>query len=113
MIGLGFRLGLRQKLLLAFSGLFLLLVAVAALSMVVIDRVSHSFETIFHENLETIRACQDMRISLERMNESLLAALWETAGAESGPVEESIKEFERALRFQQGNITVTEEKSLT
>jgi len=63
--------------LLAFSGLFLLLILMAGLEMAVIGRVSRSFEKIFHENLETINACEKMHTAMENLNEEILLSLWE------------------------------------
>jgi NtrC-family two-component system sensor histidine kinase KinB len=99
------RLGVRQKLFVAFAGLYILLTLVAMLAMIVINRVSHSTETMFHENLESIRACREMESALQRMREALLG---ESAG-EHGQV----RSFEAALGFQKGNVTLAGEQALT
>lgn len=105
--------GLRSKLFLAFAGLFLLLSLVASLSVVMIDKVSTSFDRIFHENLETIQACREMRGSLEKTNEALLIALWGNGDLDSAQVREAEREFGANLRFQSGNITIDGEGELT
>ncbi len=106
-------LGLRQKLFLAFGGLFILLVLVAGLSMAIINNVSSTFEKIFHENLETIHACQEMRQAAEEMDQLLGVSLWENAPVDSEQAGRMARTFEEFLRFQQGNITVPGEKELT
>jgi NtrC-family two-component system sensor histidine kinase KinB len=99
------RLGVRQKLFVAFAGLYLLLTVVAMLAMFVINRVSHSTEAMFHENLESIRACREMESALQRMKEALL-------GESSGRVGQ-VRSFEAALGFQMGNVTLPGEQALT
>jgi signal transduction histidine kinase len=106
-------LGLRQKLLLAFSAFFLLLVMVAWSGMVVIERVSQSFDRIFRENLTTIHACRTMSEVAEEMNRLLLMSLWEGATMDTARVRNLAGEFERNLGFQTGNITVKGERALT
>ncbi len=99
------RFGVRQKLFAAFAGLYILLTLVAILAMIVINRVSRSTETLFRENLESIRACREMESSLQRMEEALL----DESSGEQGQV----RSFEAALGFQKGNVTLTGEQALT
>lgn len=106
-------LGLRHKLLIAFSGLFLLVVLVASLGMVVIDRVSQSFDQIFQENLTSINACRAMREAAEEMNQAFLVSLWEGTTLDTTTVRAHTEEFAKHLRFQQGNPTVAGEQELT
>ncbi len=106
-------LGLRQKLFGAFAGLFLLLVLVATLAVAMIGKVSRSFEQIFHENLATIHACQEMRRSAERMQDATLMPIWREAPVDSAKLEREAAGFEIHLRFQQDNVTVPGEQVLT
>lgn len=106
-------LGLRQKLLIAFACLFLLLVSVAGLGMAVIGRVSQSFDRIFHENLATVNACRAMGEAAEEMNEGILISLWDGTAPDTVAMGHSASEFENRLRFQQGNVTVRGEQALT
>jgi signal transduction histidine kinase/HAMP domain-containing protein len=106
-------LGLRQKLFMAFAGLFGLLVIMAGVGVAVISGVSQSFNRIFHENLETIQATQEMRQALGRLNEEILVPLWQEVPGDAGKVDVAIREFEKHLHFQQGNVTVPGEQELT
>lgn len=106
-------LGLRQKLLLSLAGIFLLPLLVAGLGTVVIERVSQSFDRIFRENLTTINACREMRQAADDMNRSLLVNLWESTELDTAELTRLSGEFERNLRFQQENVTVIGERSLT
>ncbi|HLP41289.1 MAG TPA: HAMP domain-containing protein, partial [Fibrobacteria bacterium] len=106
-------LGLRHKLLFAFSGLFAILFLVAWLGMVVIERVSSSFDRIFRENLTSINACRAMREDAEEMNQFLLVALWEGSTLDTSTFRFHERDFEKHLRFQQGNITLEGEQLFT
>lgn len=106
-------LGLRHKLFIAFAGLSVLLVIVAGLGTLFIGRVSQSFDRIFRENLTSINACREMRQAAEEMNEDLLLALWDGTAPDSADALVQAGEFERHLRFQQGNLTVAGEQAIT
>jgi NtrC-family two-component system sensor histidine kinase KinB len=106
-------LGLRQKLLIAFAGLSLLLLAVAGLGTVVIGKVSLSFDRIFHENLASIDAAREMRQAAEEMDQELLLTLWEGTALDTAAFRRHSEIFGRRLYFQHGNITVTGEREAT
>ncbi|MEO7425136.1 MAG: ATP-binding protein [Fibrobacteria bacterium] len=106
-------LGLRQKLLIAFAGLSFLLITVAGLGTVVIERVSQSFDRIFRENLTSINASQEMRQAAEKLNQAALESLWENSELDTGLVREETDAFSGNLAFQRGNVTVTGEKPVT
>lgn len=106
-------MGLRNKLLIAFSSLFVILLLVAGLAMLVIGRVSRSFQQISSENLETIRACQEMRSSVEEMNGIMLSAFQQGKRPDMARALRAAEDFEKDLRFQQGNVTVRGEQEWT
>ncbi|HKP96981.1 MAG TPA: ATP-binding protein [Fibrobacteria bacterium] len=105
--------GLRPKLIIAFTGLSLLLVTVAGLGTVVIERVSRSFDRIFRENLTSIDASQGMGRAAETMNQALLESLWGNTDPDTASVRAEIDAFDRRLEFQRGNVTVLGEKEAT
>lgn len=105
--------GLRQKLLLAFAGLFFFLVLVAGVGLAVIERVTLSFDRIFRENLTSIQACRQMAEDAEEINQILMAKLWEGLEADSVAILSRTADFDRHIRFQQGNITLPGEKQIT
>jgi two-component system, NtrC family, sensor histidine kinase KinB len=106
-------LGLRQKLLIAFAGLSFLLITVAGLGTVVIERVSQSFDRIFRENLTSINASQEMRQAAEKMNQAALENLWENTDLDTGLVRVETAAFVGNLAFQRGNVTVSGEQPVT
>jgi len=106
-------LGLRQKLFSAFAGLFLLLLLVAWLAVGIIGRVSRSFELIFHENLETIHACEQMRRAAGGLEEIMLQALVRGEGVDTAEASRQDSAFASNLKFQLSNVTVPGERQLT
>lgn len=106
-------LGLRQKLLIAFAGLSVLLLAVAGIGTVVIGRVTLSFDRIFHENLASINAAREMHQAADELNQALLLTLWEGAEPDTVTIRALSDGFISRLEFQQGNITVTGEGTAT
>jgi two-component system, NtrC family, sensor histidine kinase KinB len=106
-------LSLRLKLTVAFAGLFLLLASIAGFSITLIDGVSSTFERIFRENLLSIEASGAMRIASEALGETVRERM--QAGQTPGgrEIDSLREEFERRLRFQQGNVTLPGEQAMT
>ena len=106
-------MGIRTKLLIAFAGLLLIVVVVGGLSVHTLNESSQAIERILRENYDTVAACDHMKVALDKLDRLAALALWENhadAGAQSNPI---MREFEKNLRFQQGNVTLTGEQELT
>lgn len=106
-------LGLRQKLLLAFATLSLLLLGITGFGSMVIGRLSRSSDLIYRENLASIGAAREMRRAAEDINQALLAALWDGAPLDSQTIRSRSQAFADRLAFQRGNITIAGEGEAT
>ena len=111
--------GLRHKLLIAFAALTLLLVTVAGVGTVVIERVAGSFDRIFHENLASIDASREMLRAAEEINQGILESLsggenpGDGDGMDAAGFRADRDGFERSLAFQKKNVTVQGEGPAT
>ena len=103
-------LGLRQKMLLAFAALSLILAGVAGIGTLMIGRLSQSFDRIFRENLASIDAAREMRQAAEEMNQAMLETLWEGSTLDTARARTEAEDFTRHLDFQMGNVTVNGEQ---
>jgi NtrC-family two-component system sensor histidine kinase KinB len=97
--------GLRQKLLLGFGGLLLLLVIVGGLSIVVLQRYSDALAKFLTENYRSVEYAQGMKDELERLNaaDERAANGDEKAAAEAVLAHDS---FAKNLRDQNNNVTL-------
>ncbi len=56
-------LGLRQKMLIGFMGLFLISAIIGAISIIQITDLGGAIGSIMKENYRSVRACQEMKES--------------------------------------------------
>lgn len=103
---------LRQKLMVGFGGLLVLLLVGGALSLYLLTRYSGTIERIFRENYDSVRYGQNMKESVEQMDEIARSALWEEEGAGREPMPLVVARFEENLRKEKGNITLPGEREL-
>ncbi|NTW16795.1 MAG: hypothetical protein HGA41_04950, partial [Syntrophaceae bacterium] len=54
-------LGLRQKLLLVFGGLLLIIIAISMQSIVKVTDLGNAIDIILRENYRSVIACQNMK----------------------------------------------------
>jgi two-component system, NtrC family, sensor histidine kinase KinB len=106
-------MSLRSKLIIAFGGLLLILLAVGIMSVRMATESSSAIERIFRENYDSVAACLKMKEAIERLDRVAELSLWEKLPDALGTSEPLIHEFERNLRFQQGNVTLAGEQELT
>jgi NtrC-family two-component system sensor histidine kinase KinB len=99
-------LGLRQKLLLVFGGLLLIIVVISTQSIVKVTDLGDAIDIILRENYRSVIACQNMKESLERMDSGALFILsgYEKEGREA--IDGYMPEFEKALQIELNNITL-------
>jgi len=99
-------LGLRQKLLLVFGGLLLIIVVISIQSIVKVTDLGNAIDIILRENYRSVIACQNMKESLERMDSGALFILsgYEKEGREA--IDGYMPEFEKALQIELNNITL-------
>lgn len=106
-------MSLRSKLIVAFGGLLLILLAVGVVSVRMVTESSTAIERIFRENYDSVAACLKMKGAIERLDRLAELSLWEKLPDPLGSCEPVIREFERNLTFQQGNVTLPGEPELT
>jgi NtrC-family two-component system sensor histidine kinase KinB len=106
-------MSLKSKLIAAFGGLLLILLTVGIMSVQMVTESSSAIERIFRENYDSVAACLKMKGAIERLDRIAELSLWEKLPDPLGSSEPVIREFERNLRFQQGNVTLPGEQELT
>jgi NtrC-family two-component system sensor histidine kinase KinB len=106
-------MSLRSKLIVAFGGLLLILLAVGVVSVRMVTESSTAIERIFRENYDSVAACLKMKGAIERLDRFAELSLWEKLPDPLGSSEPVIREFERNLKFQLGNVTLPGEQELT
>ncbi|HYA42354.1 MAG TPA: histidine kinase dimerization/phospho-acceptor domain-containing protein, partial [Syntrophobacteraceae bacterium] len=104
-------MGLRTKLILAFSGPLAVLIVLGLISVRTITMSSNTLERIFRENYDSVDACLKMKDAVQAMDRTAEIFLWDGVKDEIAVVAE--RKFVDRLRFQQGNVTVPGEQELT
>ncbi len=106
-------MSLKTKLIIAFGGLIAILAVVGALTVRTMNESGKAIDLILRENYESIVACYKMQNALERMDRLAEVSLWQKVPNLDVQVDLNKKDFEKSLRFQQGNVTVPGEQELT
>jgi two-component system, NtrC family, sensor histidine kinase KinB len=106
-------MSLRSKLITAFGGLLVILLAVGLMSVRTVTESSSTLERIFRENYDSVAACLRMKEAIGRLDRIAESSLWENLPNAIQDSEPAVLELERSLRFQQGNVTVPGEQELT
>jgi signal transduction histidine kinase/HAMP domain-containing protein len=98
--------GLRQKLLLGFCGLMLIIVLLGLQSISRVTELGGAIDVILRENYQSIIVCQQMKESLDRMDSGALFILsgYEKEGRKI--INRSGWEFDNALRKELNNVTI-------
>lgn len=106
----GVKLRLRTKLAVAFGGLLVVMLAVAAGAIVWSARLGESIHVILSENFRSVLAAQDMKESLERMDSGALFSL--TGDPQQGRtlIEAYDPRFQAALDLELSNLTLPGER---
>jgi two-component system, NtrC family, sensor histidine kinase KinB len=106
-------MSLKTKLLIAFCGLLLILVAVGILSVRTVTESSRAIDRIFRDNYDSVAACYGMKEVLNRLDRIAQVSLWERYPGLHRESQLAMEEFERNLNFQRGNVTVSGEQEAT
>ena len=106
-------MGIRTKLVIAFAGLLLIVAVVGVLSIHTLNESSQAIERIMRENYDTVAACDHMKVALEKLDRQAELCLWEDRPDVCQQSQSVLGEFDKNLRFQQGNVTVPGEQELT
>jgi NtrC-family two-component system sensor histidine kinase KinB len=101
----------RTKLILAFSGPLAILILLGLVSIRTITMSSHTLQTIFRENYDSVAACLKMKDAIQEMDRTAETFLRE--GVKDKRISAREGAFTDNLRFQQGNVTLPGEQELT
>jgi NtrC-family two-component system sensor histidine kinase KinB len=106
-------MGIRTKLVIAFAGLLLIVVAVGVVSIHTLNESSRAIARILRENYDSVAACDHMKEALEKLDRQAELCLLEDWPEVCRQDETVMGEFEKNLRIQQGNVTLPGEQNLT
>jgi signal transduction histidine kinase len=97
---------LKQKLLLGFGGLFLVIALIGIQGITKVTDLGDAIDVILRENYRSVIACQAMKESLERMDSGAEFILLGKAKEGREAIDKNEVEFEKALQVELSNITL-------
>ena len=103
---------LRTKLLVGIAPLLIIMIGLGLWAIAMFYRLGGNIDVILRENYRSVRAAEDMKEALERMDS---AALFAIGGQEQRARSQSLEyrpKFEAALKVEQGNVTLPGEQEL-
>jgi two-component system, NtrC family, sensor histidine kinase KinB len=106
-------MGIRTKMVIAFAGLLLIVAAVGVVSIHTLNESSKAIARILRENYDSVAACDHMKEALEKLDRQVELCLLENRPDVCLSSEPVIRNFEKNLRIQQGNVTLPGEQELT
>ena len=102
-------LGLRQKLLVGFGGLLLIICVIGVKNIIQVTDLGGAIDSILRENYESVLACQTMKESLERMDDGALSIILGDRREGLRAIDQEAVRFEKALNIELNNITLKDE----
>jgi PAS domain S-box-containing protein len=99
-------LSLRQKLLLGFGGLLLIMLIGGVQSIIQFRYLGESIDVILRENYQSVVACQKMKEALERMDSGVLFTFLGYQQLGNEQIKKNEAAFEKALDIELHNITI-------
>jgi two-component system, NtrC family, sensor histidine kinase KinB len=106
-------MGIRTKLVIAFAGLLLIVVAVGVVSIHTLNESSQAIARILRENYDSVAACDRIKEAMEKLDRQAELCLLEDRPEVCLQSETVIGNLERNLHIQQGNVTLPGEQELT
>jgi two-component system, NtrC family, sensor histidine kinase KinB len=106
-------IGIRQKLMVGFGGLLVIVVVIGVMTMIQIGDLGLAIDVILKENYRSVVACQEMKESLERIDSGILFTF---AGKESEGnklIADYTSDFHSALNTEFDNITIPGEREMS
>jgi signal transduction histidine kinase len=97
---------LRNRLLLGFGCLLVILLVVSSLSVIVFTRYSHALERVFRENYDSVIYCNSMKESLDQLNTRAQRMIWEEPAARKIDYSSLETDFNNSLESQLNNCTL-------
>ncbi len=105
--------GLRQKLLLGFGGLLVILVIIGTQSIAQLTAQGPLIDVILKEDYQSVLACQKMKESLEQIDSNIESLLLGGGDAVRSAIRARQQDFEAAFDSQSKNINVPGEAEQT
>jgi len=99
-------LSLRQKLLVGFGGLLLIITVIGMKNILQVTDLGGAIDSILRENYRSVIACQTMKESLERMDDGAMSIILGDRKEGLNTIDKESIRFEQALNIQLNNITV-------
>jgi signal transduction histidine kinase len=103
---------LRTKLLIGIAPLVALVIGLGAWAVVMFQRLGGNIDLILRENYASVRAAQNMKEALERMD----SAFWFAIGGQEDRAREQFAQyrpiFEKNLEIEQKNVTLPGEQEM-
>lgn len=103
-------IGIRQKLLIGFTGMLAIVTAISLLTIRQIDELGGSIAVILKQNYLSVVASQDMKEALERIDSGVLFSFAENHAEGALLVDEHTVKFLDALDRELRNITIPGEQ---
>jgi signal transduction histidine kinase/HAMP domain-containing protein len=103
---------LRQKLLVGFGGLLIIILIIGIKSIVQVTALGGAIDAILRENYRSVLACQEMNEALDRMDYGTALILLDDREEGVGAIHKHAPEFEKALDIELHNITIPGEEEL-
>ena len=99
-------ISIRQKLLLGFGGLLLIVAAMGFVTMRQIDSLGGAIDVILRQNYRSVVACQQMSESLDHIDSGVLFTFSGHYDKGMENIRQQSGEFLKALQVELGNITL-------
>ncbi|NTW56211.1 MAG: HAMP domain-containing protein [Chlorobiaceae bacterium] len=99
-------IGIRQKILLGFIGMLVIVAVMGFLTVNQIDRLGTAIEVILKENYRSVVASGKMIDAIEKIDNSLLGSVVGKEDADPGILGQNETFFREALAVELGNITI-------
>jgi two-component system, NtrC family, sensor histidine kinase KinB len=106
-------LSLRQKMLVGFGGLLLIIIILSVRSIIQVTDLGSAIQAILRENYRSVVACQDMKDSINRMDHGALLIIMGYRDQGMRVIAENAPAFEDALNRELNNITMPGEGQLS
>ncbi len=99
-------LSLRQKLLVGFSGLLLIIAVIGIKNIVQVTDLGGAIDSILKENYRSVIACQAMKEALESMDDGAQSIILGSGKEATQAIDNKTLQFEKALNIELNNITL-------
>jgi two-component system, NtrC family, sensor histidine kinase KinB len=97
---------IRQKLVLGFGGLLVIVAVIGVLTIMQLRHLGEAIDVILRENYRSVVACQEMKESLERVDRGIVFTFLGADADGRRQVEAGMKQFSKAFTLEMGNITL-------